>query len=57
MSRGEAHGMSKLTTDKVVEIRALYADGEATLKELSIQFRVHRSAIGKIIRRKIWRHV
>lgn len=55
--RGEVHGKSKLSDAKVIQIRVAYAAGGVTLRQLSSQFGVHFSAIGRIIRREMWQHV
>ena len=55
--RGEAHGRAKLTTTQVVEIRARYAAGGATLKQLGALFGVSLGVIEKIINRKTWKHI
>ena len=54
--RGEVHGRSKLNDAKVVEIRAAYAAGGVTLRQLGARFGVHHSAIGHIVRYEIWQH-
>lgn len=54
--RGEAVGTAKLTASQVIEIRALYADGD-TLKRLASRFGVSFSVIGSITRRETWRHI
>lgn len=53
---GEAHGMAKLTEQKVREIRSRHAAGELQ-RELARAFGVSRSAIGLIVHRLKWRHV
>lgn len=55
--RGSAHGMSKLTVEQVVEIRALYAAGNSTLKQVSEKFNISSSNLSLIIHRKAWKHV
>lgn len=55
--RGEVHGKSKLNDAKVIQIRADYAAGGVTVRRLGLQFGVHYSAIGRIIRREMWQHV
>lgn len=57
MARGEANGTSKLTAAQVIKIRDLYAAGGVTKMKLGAQFGVKDSAIGKIVARKLWRHV
>lgn len=55
--RGESQGSSKLTTDKIIAIRAIYAAGGISHRQLGIQFGVCVSAIGHIITRKNWKHI
>ena len=55
--RGEGHHNARLTEDKIVEIRALYAARQATQADLGDRFGVSRSAIGLIVRGQRWAHV
>jgi hypothetical protein len=55
--RGEANTKAKLTTEKVIQIRAEHATGRFTQSVLSAMFGVCRSTIGRIIRHKYWAHV
>ena len=55
--RGEAHGSAKLTAAQVLEIRALYAAGDITLKQLATQFNVSNVHIRFIVIRKLWKHL
>jgi DNA-binding XRE family transcriptional regulator len=54
-NRGENCRLSKLTNEQVREIRSLA--GQLTQKEMARRYRVSRTAIGNIIRRKTWRHL
>jgi hypothetical protein len=54
---GSAHGNSKLTEQQVVEIRLRYAAGGCTQKGLAAEFGVNQALVGRIILRKIWKHV
>jgi len=54
--KGESAGMSKLTEDKVRQIRKLSAQGALTIK-LSNQFGVGMGQIRKIVRRVQWAHI
>ncbi len=53
---GERHGLSKLTADKVREIRKLYAEGVIG-NDLVSRFQVSQGVIYKVIRRELWKHV
>lgn len=57
MARGERQGAAKLTEEKVRNIRAMYASGGHSLRELGREFLVTKRAIQMIIRRESWRHV
>jgi hypothetical protein len=54
--RGEGVALSKLTADKVREIRARRAAGE-TIVSLGLAFGVTHNAISAICRRATWKHV
>lgn len=56
-SRGERHGMAKLSKRDVKQIRSIYAAGGYLQKELALLFGVKRATIKSIILRKSWRHV
>ena len=51
--KGEANKQSKLTWNKVDEIRELFSKGRS-YQELGTQFNVHEKTIGKICRNKSW---
>lgn len=51
--KGEAHGLSKLDSDKVVKIRA-DTRGVAQIAE---DYGVHRDTIKQVKARKTWRHI
>jgi hypothetical protein len=55
MARGERQGSAKLTWEKVHEIRALYAAGAHTHKELASRFGVAHHTIKAVAIGKIWR--
>lgn len=56
-TRGEAHGMSKLTTEDVLEIRRLGKTTKLSQRKLAIMFDVDQATIGRIILRKLWKHI
>lgn len=56
-ARGERGGMSKLTDEKVREIRRLAAAREVTQREIAAQFGVTVTTIEKIVGRRAWKHV
>lgn len=53
---GERHPFSKLTPEKVISIRALYASGESLYK-IAPKFMVSASTIYAVVKRKVWKHV
>lgn len=53
---GVENGQSKLTPEKVREIRRRYDQG-ATQPQLAESFGLHRETVGKIVRRERWAHV
>ena len=55
--KGEKHGRSKLSEEKVKEIRKLYATDDFTLEYLGKKFGVCFQLISLIVRRKIWKHI
>lgn len=52
--RGDTHSRSKLTRDKVDEIRLLFSSGNYNKSELGRMFGVTNANIGCIIRRVTW---
>jgi hypothetical protein len=54
---GESHHFSKLTRAQVIEIRRRYRNGGVTYRQLAIRFGVSKSAIGNIIRKRVWVNV
>lgn len=55
--RGELVGSAKLTEAKVREMRALYAAGGISIKNLGLQFGVTQHAAYKVVKRQSWKHV
>lgn len=55
-ARGEANGQSKLTNEKVLEIKKLGAAGLSGAK-IGLIFGVHRVTVWGIVSGKGWRHV
>lgn len=54
---GEAHGMSKMTNEKVINMRRMYAGGGYTQKELAQLFGISYPQAKLIIRKKRWTNV
>lgn len=57
ISRGQRHGLAKLTDDKVLEIRRIYSAGGTTQRELAGAFEVSQAVINYILLRKTWAHI
>jgi hypothetical protein len=55
--KGEKHYISKLTEEKVKEIRAKFEKDGTTHINLAMEYCVSRSLIGLIINRKTWTHI
>ena len=55
-AKGEKQHLSKLTEKQVLEIRAKYAKGGTTHRQLAKEYGVFHAVIGNIIRRKTWTH-
>lgn len=56
-SKGQSHGMSILTEDKVLEIRAIYAKGGISQKKLGLLFGVCESSVRNIVNKISWTHI
>ncbi len=54
---GERAGSAKMTNEKVLEARKLYADGGLTITGLAIKYGLSKHCMGKVLRRKSWKHV
>ena len=54
---GENNNRSKLTVEKVKEIRALYLNKTLDQYQLAEKFGVSQPAIGSVVRRDTWKHV
>lgn len=56
-SPGEANGSARLTSAQVLEMRALYAAGGITHRQLRARFQVSAGLVHAILSRKVWRHL
>ena len=54
--KGSKHPVAKLTEEKVLQIRELFARG-CSAKKLCGLFDVHYQTIRRVVRRKIWTHI
>jgi hypothetical protein len=55
--RGEEHHSSRFSEQEIEDIRALYATGQFTYRQLARRYGVSKSSIGCIIRHQTWRHI
>jgi len=56
-ARGEVNVKAKLTEEKVLEIRRLYATGGYTQQEIAAEFGVARAHVSHIVNGRHWTHV
>lgn len=55
--KGTASGTSKLTDDKVIEIRAKHATGDYTHRRIANEYNMSRQQISRIINKERWAHI
>ncbi len=55
-NQGIRHGMSRFSETDVIEIRRL-AEAGVRRSEIALRFQAHQSAINKICRRALWKHI
>ena len=55
--RGESHGRSVLTDEKVKLIRKLYSDGGISFSKLAIKFGCSFSTIQRVVNKTNWKHL
>jgi hypothetical protein len=56
-SKGEDHGMHKLTDGDVLEIRRIYSGRRGQIRELARAFFVDPSTVSLVVRGRTWRHL
>jgi hypothetical protein len=56
-NRGNKKKTSKLTAEKVIEIRTLYKNKKARVCDLSKQYGVCSAVISEVVAYKLWKHV
>ena len=54
---GEANGKSKLTPEKVLTIRRLYANGGRSQQSIADEFCIAQNMVSKIVLRQFWNHL
>jgi hypothetical protein len=57
LSRGEQVNTSKLTTEKVKEIRHRFATEHISCRTLAKQYGVGKSAIERVVNHQTWKHI
>lgn len=57
LAKGEAHGLSKLTADKVRQARERYATGTTTYKQIAHEMGCSLQSIQYAVSRKTWTHI
>lgn len=55
--RGSLHHQAKLTEAQVLDIRAVYAAGAASQRQLARKYNVDRGTIQHIVKRMVWTHI
>lgn len=55
--KGTRNHNAKLDEQQVKEIRAKYATGKYSYKQLGMEYGVHLDMIGRIVKRKNWKHI
>lgn len=55
--RGEGNPKAKLTADDVRAIRAEYARGGVSLRDLGARYGIYFTTVGAIVRRQKWAHI
>jgi hypothetical protein len=56
-ARGETHGISRLTSTQVENIRRDYASGGVSQMTLAVRYGVSERTVGRVIHRKTWVHI
>lgn len=54
---GSQRANSKLTEAQVAEMRARYATGSVSQRQLAREYGMGQNSIGRILRREVWQHV
>jgi hypothetical protein len=55
--KGSKHHAARLTEESVLEIRERYRRGETQKKQLAEIYGVSEATIGRVVDRKLWKHV
>lgn len=53
----DSHGMARVTSAQVLEMRELFATGTVTYKDLSSKYGLGKTTIAHIIKRRTWRDI
>lgn len=57
LPQGKKNSQSKLTDQDILNIRAKYASGNYTQRQLAIEYNIQQPEISRIIARKRWAHI
>jgi len=57
IKRGESSGLSKIHEDDVIQIRAKYASGNFTQRQIAQQHNITQANVSEIVRMKTWKHL
>lgn len=55
IARGEQNGRAKLTEKEVLQIRAI--EGKMAAKDIALKFRISKSQVNDILKRRKWTHI
>jgi hypothetical protein len=56
-SRGSRHGLAKIDENVVIDIRGRSTGRRGEQREFAKEYGISRELVGRIIRRKCWKHV
>lgn len=56
-ARGSNNGASKMTAEKVFEMRRLYVETVTSYRNLASKYGLSNGTVGEILRGETWRHV
>lgn len=55
--KGESHGNSKLTDEKVRQIRSMYAEGQHSYGSIASELSIAKATVAGIVKGRSWSHV
>jgi len=57
IQEGELNNNSKLSNEKVIEIRKLYSSGNHSQRQIANQYNINQALVSGIINKKLWKHI